>query len=45
MPLAGPMVRARGYWWVIPNSRAGDPVLRAFCDWLAEEAGRGAAKE
>ena len=23
MPLAGPMVRARGYWWVIPNSRAG----------------------
>jgi LysR family glycine cleavage system transcriptional activator len=39
MPLTGPMVRARGYWWVIPNSRAGDPVLRAFCDWLAREAG------
>ena len=39
MPLAKPMVRARGYWWVIPNSRAGDPVLRAFCDWLSREAG------
>jgi LysR family transcriptional regulator, glycine cleavage system transcriptional activator len=38
IPLAGPTVRARGYWWVSPNSRAGDPVLRAFCDWLAREA-------
>ena len=37
-PLAGPSVRARGYWWVIPSSRAGDPVLRKFCDWLAHEA-------
>lgn len=37
-PLTGPNVRARGYWWVIPNSRAGDPVLRAFCDWLTREA-------
>jgi LysR family transcriptional regulator, glycine cleavage system transcriptional activator len=38
-PLAGPAVRSRAYWWVMPNSRAGDPVLRAFCDWLAKEAG------
>lgn len=37
-PLSGPSVQARGYWWVIPNSRAGDPVLRAFCDWLSKEA-------
>lgn len=44
-PLAGPMVRARGYWWVIPNSRAGDPVLRAFCDWLAEEAGGASGRD
>ncbi len=43
-PLAEPMVRARGYWWVIPNSRAGDPVLRAFCDWLMRESGH-VAKE
>jgi LysR family transcriptional regulator, glycine cleavage system transcriptional activator len=39
MPLAGPMIRSRAYCWVLPNSRAADPVLRAFCDWLAEEAG------
>lgn len=38
-PLPGPMVRSRAYWWVMPNSRSGDPVLRAFCDWLIQEAG------
>ncbi|HEX7650271.1 MAG TPA: transcriptional regulator GcvA [Noviherbaspirillum sp.] len=38
-PLAGPMVRSRAYCWVMPKSRASDPVLKAFCDWLAEEAG------
>lgn len=37
-PLAGPMVRSRAYCWVMPKSRAADPVLKAFCDWLAEEA-------
>ena len=43
VPLPGPAVRTRAYWWVMPNSRAGDPVLRAFCDWLSQEA--GGAKE
>jgi LysR family glycine cleavage system transcriptional activator len=44
-PLAEPMVRARGYWWVIPSSRTGDPLLRAFCDWLVREAGEVATEE
>ncbi len=37
-PLDGPIVRSRAYHWLMPNARAGDPVLRAFCDWLVEEA-------
>ena len=39
-PLAGPMLRSRGYYWVIPSERASDAALRAFCDWLEEEAGQ-----
>jgi DNA-binding transcriptional LysR family regulator len=32
------MVRSRAYCWVMPKSRIADPVLKAFCDWLTEEA-------
>jgi LysR family transcriptional regulator, glycine cleavage system transcriptional activator len=46
-PLPGPSVRSRAYCWVMPKSRAADPVLRAFCDWITEEAcivaGKGTA--
>ncbi len=38
-PLAGPIVRARAYCWLLSTARAADPLLRAFCDWLEEEAG------
>ncbi len=38
MPLAGPTVQARAYCWLLPNGRAGDPLLKTFCDWLEEEA-------
>ena len=38
-PLPGPMTRARAYCWVLPKSRCTDPILKAFCDWLSEEAG------
>lgn len=38
-PLPGPTLRSRAYCWLMPSARAGDPVLRAFCEWLVEEAG------
>jgi LysR family glycine cleavage system transcriptional activator len=36
-PLAGPLSPARGYAWVVPESRSRDAVVRAFCAWLDEE--------
>ncbi|HEX8955793.1 MAG TPA: transcriptional regulator GcvA [Burkholderiaceae bacterium] len=41
MPLAGPTVPSRAYFWLVPESRADDPALRSFCDWLLEESGAG----
>jgi LysR family glycine cleavage system transcriptional activator len=36
-PLPGPLSPARGYVRVVPETRARDPVVRAFCAWLDEE--------
>jgi LysR family transcriptional regulator, glycine cleavage system transcriptional activator len=38
MPFSGPLLRSRAYHWLVPSARAHDPVLKAFCDWLTEEA-------
>jgi LysR family glycine cleavage system transcriptional activator len=37
-PLPGPVVRARAYCWILSDAKAGDPLLRTFCDWLEQEA-------
>lgn len=37
MPLPGPTVPSRAYYWLVPEGRANDPALRSFCDWLLEE--------
>jgi LysR family glycine cleavage system transcriptional activator len=37
-PLPGPIVRARAYCWVLSETKAGDPLLRTFCEWLEQEA-------
>lgn len=39
MPLPGPTVPSRAYYWLVPEGRANDPALRSFCDWLLEEVG------
>lgn len=37
-PLPGPVVRARAYCWLVPNTKLHDPLLLTFCEWLEEEA-------
>ena len=36
-PLPGPLVRVRGYSWVLPLALAEDPLCADFCAWLEEE--------
>jgi LysR family glycine cleavage system transcriptional activator len=38
LPFAGPALSARSYYTYVPEPRAEDPAVRAFCGWLAEAA-------
>ena len=40
LPFAGPALPARSYYTYVPEPRADDPAVRAFCGWLAEAARR-----
>ncbi|MDP4024311.1 transcriptional regulator GcvA [Methylobacterium sp. NEAU 140] len=40
LPFAGPALPARAYYTYVPEGRADDPAVRAFCAWLAEVAER-----
>lgn len=40
LPFAGPALPARSYYAYVPEPRADDPAVRAFCGWLAEAARR-----
>ncbi len=35
LPFAGPRLPARSYYTYVPEGRRDDPVVRAFCEWLA----------
>ncbi|MGU3340906.1 transcriptional regulator GcvA [Methylobacterium mesophilicum] len=37
-PFAGPSLPARSYYTYVPETRADDPTVRAFCTWLTEAA-------
>jgi LysR family transcriptional regulator, glycine cleavage system transcriptional activator len=37
-PFAGPALPARSYYTYVPEARADDPSVRAFCDWLVAAA-------
>jgi LysR family glycine cleavage system transcriptional activator len=39
LPFTGPALPARSYYTYVPEARAEDPAIRAFCGWLAETAG------
>lgn len=41
MPLPGPTVPSRAYYWLVPENRADDPALQSFCAWLLEEIAAG----
>jgi LysR family transcriptional regulator, glycine cleavage system transcriptional activator len=34
LPFAGPALPARSYYAYVPEARADDPAVRAFCEWL-----------
>jgi LysR family glycine cleavage system transcriptional activator len=38
MPLAGPRIDARGYWWVARREGANAPLVEQFCRWLEAQA-------
>ena len=38
LPFAGPALPARSYHTYVPEARADDPAVRAFCDWLPTAA-------
>lgn len=38
MPLAGPRIATRSYWWVTPRERADEPLVAQFCTWLEAQA-------
>ncbi|TNC12876.1 transcriptional regulator GcvA [Methylobacterium terricola] len=38
-PFAGPSLPARSYHTFVPETRAADPAVRAFCAWLVAAAG------
>ncbi|MBX3505242.1 MAG: transcriptional regulator GcvA [Parvibaculum sp.] len=35
--LDGPALPSRPYCWLVPEARAADPLITAFCTWLEEE--------
>jgi LysR family glycine cleavage system transcriptional activator len=37
MPLGGPRIDARGYWWVARREVAHAPPVEQFCRWLQEQ--------
>ncbi|MDE1182108.1 transcriptional regulator GcvA [Paraburkholderia sp.] len=37
VPLAGPRIDARGYWWVARREVADTPLVAQFCRWLQEQ--------
>lgn len=37
MPLDGPRLDARGYWWVARREVASAPIVEQFCRWLQEQ--------
>jgi LysR family glycine cleavage system transcriptional activator len=37
MPLDGPRIDARGYWWVARREVAHAPLVEQFCRWLQEQ--------
>ncbi|TGE01292.1 transcriptional regulator GcvA [Methylobacterium nonmethylotrophicum] len=39
LPFAGPSLPARSYHTFVPETRAEDPAVRAFCAWLVAAAG------
>lgn len=41
LPFAGPWLPARSYYAHVPETRADDPTVRAFCDWLIATARDG----
>ena len=38
-PFPGPSLPARSYYTYVPEARADDPTVRAFCTWLTAAAG------
>ncbi|WP_109480713.1 transcriptional regulator GcvA [Paraburkholderia sp. C35] len=38
MPLEGPRIAARGYWWVARREVANAPLVEQFCRWLEAQA-------
>jgi LysR family glycine cleavage system transcriptional activator len=38
LPLAGPRIDARGYWWVAPRELAHTPLVEHFCNWLEAQS-------
>ncbi|HXZ09514.1 MAG TPA: transcriptional regulator, partial [Paraburkholderia sp.] len=39
LPLDGPRIHARGYWWVARREVAQTPLVAQFCRWLESQAG------
>jgi LysR family transcriptional regulator, glycine cleavage system transcriptional activator len=39
-PFAEPALEARGYWWIVPETRAAEPAIAAFIAWLTAEGRR-----
>jgi len=39
-PIQGPALPSRAYCWIIPDEFGDDPIVQAFCDWLAVEGQR-----
>jgi LysR family glycine cleavage system transcriptional activator len=37
VPLAGPRIDARGYWWIARHEVAQAPLVEQFCAWLQEQ--------
>jgi LysR family transcriptional regulator, glycine cleavage system transcriptional activator len=42
MPLEGPLIDARGYWWVARREVAHAPLVDQFCRWLQEQGDQAA---
>jgi len=42
MPLDGPRIATRSYWWIAPHAPAEDPLVAQFCAWLQAQSNTGA---